>query len=74
MESPEYKSYLERLVAERKFDTIESLMEYVLLKELWYESTEELKCDRWDYREISIATLKNVLDAVYLAGQMSMQR
>lgn len=73
MKTHEYKSHLERLVAEGKFKNKNEMLSHILLKVLDFESTEEQKSDRCDFREVSITTIKNVLDAVYLAGQMSVK-
>lgn len=71
MKNTNYNSYLQRLVVEGKFETKDELVKHILLKVLGFDSTEEQKSDRLDFKEVSILKIKDVLDAVYIAGQMS---
>ena len=74
MQTKNELSSIEKQVAAGKFKSKEELMKRIILNVLHFESTEEQKSDSIDFKEVSIWTIKNALDAAYLAGQLSVKK
>ena len=74
MQTKNELSSIEKQVAAEKFKTKDDLMKHLILNVLHFESTEEQKSDCLDFKEVSIWTIKNALNAAYLAGQLSVKK
>ena len=74
MQNIDERPYVEQLLLAGKFKSKDELMEYIILRQLGFESTEERKSDRLDFHETSIVSVKKALDAAYLAGQLSVKQ
>ena len=67
-------SSVEKQVAAGEFKTKNDLMKHIILNILHFESTEERKSDSLDFQEVGILSIKDALDAAYLAGQLSVKK
>ena len=74
MQTKNELSSIEKQVTAGKFKTKGELMSHLILNVLRFESTEERKNDSLDFQEIGILSIKDALDAAYLAGQLSVKK